>query len=324
MPHSSGGGGGSHHSHSGSSHRSHSHGSSGSRNSSRVSRTPFYGCRRYVRHRPGYEPDYIYTNADLGKKNKLRYIFLLFYAPFLFALLSMLVHVINVPKRLPYAYIDKDVYVVDDCGIIRDENAVYDVLEQFQEKTNITPAIITIDQNMLRDNGYSSLERWAYDTYCEMFKDEFHWLIVYCDSNDEWYFEGMQGDYTDGILTVSKTDSFNKNLTKLLASEMPFEDAIVKAFDELNGKIMSVSFNLPVLFAFLMFLCFISAHCYFMVFHDPYRKYRKDYKLDEGYSFVGDINPYISNTTCLKKCSFCGVDIYNDSKVCPYCGEKVQ
>ena len=65
---------------------------------------------------------------------------------------------------------------------------------------------------------YKDLEKYAYDLYVNTYDDEYHWVIIYSEPKNadpnfnDWYFEGMQGDFTDPILSTSVTRKFNKTV----------------------------------------------------------------------------------------------------------------
>ena len=98
MPHSSGGGShrsGSHHSHS--SHSSHRGGSSTP--SRRVRRNNFAGSTRYVYYEKN-KPVFVYANYDITqKRSSFRYLILLFYIPFILALIPMFKSAVHHPVK---------------------------------------------------------------------------------------------------------------------------------------------------------------------------------------------------------------------------------
>ena len=232
MPHSSGGGshgGGSHHS---SSHSS-SHRSSSGGGSSRIrtSRTYFPGARRFVYYRNGV-PNYVYSDTDLSKgPSKLRFLMLIFYVPFVLAAFLMIFTSFGVPEKLKVDY-NSQIVIQDDANVLGDTTKLGDALEDFFNTTGISPAVITVYNSDWEDN-YTDLEKYAYELYVNRFYDEKHWLIVYSqpkDPDDEfnnWYWEGMQGDDTDSIITSSVAYDFTNDLHKrLLVEGTKVNDAI--------------------------------------------------------------------------------------------------
>lgn len=278
MPHSSGGGshgGGSHHS----SHRSSSHRSGSSVSSRRVQNTYFPGARRFVYLHRG-TPTYVFADHDITqKRSPLRFLMLLFYLPFFFAISFMVKDTIVPPKKLTPNY-NTDIIIRDEINVLDNTESLKRSLKAFYDKTGIAPAVFTVsNEDWL--GRYSDLESYAYDLYVNAFSDEKHWLIVYSEPTEpdpeyvDWYWEGMQGNETDYILTSDRTDSFNSSLQRYFTTKsISVCDAISRAFDELTPGLMQWNFEPTVLLFLVIFAGFICFHAYFMVFHDPNRKYR--------------------------------------------------
>ncbi len=276
MPHSSGGGshgGGSHHS---SSHSSHG----GSGSSSRTSKTYFHGAKRYSYYNRHGVQEYVYSNRDLTKgPSKARYLILLFYIPFICAIVTLFVQAVAKPKPLKMDY-NHQIVIEDHLGVL-DEKALMNSLTPFQEKTGITPSVITVYDEEWKENYYS-LEDYAFSLYVNHFQDEKHWLIVYSETmyKDEsfnaWSYEGMQGDDTDPLITQSIADKFTDTLTENLYAENynDVTQAIGKSFEEINEVIMEKNVDMGQLAMGFVMGAFICVHCYFMVFFDPDKKYR--------------------------------------------------
>ncbi|MBQ7264829.1 MAG: hypothetical protein IJS61_01875 [Firmicutes bacterium] len=264
MPHSSGGGshgGGSH----GGSHSSSHGGSGGSR--SGISKTPYPGAKRYRYYRGGVER-YIYSKTPPSEAfSPVRLLIGLVYLPFIFAVLSMLMPAYNTY----FAKRDRTVIIKDEaaCGIESDK-ALSETLEEFNKKTKVTPAIITISNETWQKN-YSSLEDYAYDRYLAEFKDEMHWLIIYSRSEEDhvdWYWEGMQGDYTDPIITEKVSSIFRFTFQEELEKDseniaQAFNKAFSKSCEETSkGNIFTRN---PEVFMAIAVTAFLLFHAYFML-----------------------------------------------------------
>ena len=275
MPHSSGGG-----SHGGGSHGgSHSSGSHGGRSGPRISKSSFPGGRRYSYYRHGKQR-YFYADKNFKPGFKpLRLLIGIVYVPFLFMIFTQIKPALKiVPKNYNH-----NIVIKDEADVLDDEDDLYRELERFMDKTGVTPSVITVN-NEKWDN-YNSLEQYAYDRYLQEFDDEMHWLIVYSqpiepDSEfNDWYFEGMQGDNTDPIVTEEMANNFNNMLFNELYSETDVATAIKTSFSHCTDEYSdSINFDemLPVLFP----LCFILFHAYFMLGLNEL-KYRKAVLADE-------------------------------------------
>ena len=328
MPHSSGGGshgGGSHHS-SGGSHRSS--GGSGGGSRIRTSTVYFPGARRFLYYKNG-QANYVYSNTDLSKPpSKLRYVFLIFYIPFFFAVIMMLSQAFQVPSKLSVDY-DPTIVIEDNIGAVSDESALREAMKDFYNETGITPALIT-DSNSAWKGKYSSLENYAYDLYVNRFYDEKHWLIVFTTAQGEdgfkdWYWEGMQGDDTDGIISSSIANKFTNDIqTLLLRNDGDVGKSVEEGFEALTPTIMDARFDGETLVFAIFILVFICIHAFFMVFFRPNaNKYKgaKEVPLDIAPAQTAN------NTVTYKQasCTYCGgTYTVGSCNACPHCGAPIK
>lgn len=274
MPHSSGGGS-SHGSHGGSSH----HSSSGRGGSSfRESSSYFPGSRRYSYFYRG-RTHYYYSNKS-PNDSKFRFLLILFYIPFFFGIGVMTKQIFGKYAKIKVDYNDT-IVVEDNIEVVKDEAGLYKSFADFQSKTGITPALVTIKYEDYALN-YNSLEDYAYSEYLIRFNDEKHWLFVYEEVGDPdkisipvdsvhypdpaepaWAFEGMQGNDTDPILTTEVTDKFNAILRKkLLEGESP-DKAFSYAFDQITPTLMKFKWS-PEMIAPLFMFGFVVLHMILM------------------------------------------------------------
>lgn len=318
MPHSSGGG-----SHGGGSHSSHSshssRGGSSSRPMHRIRHTAFAGSRRYVCYRKN-KAEYVYANYDLGKKtSKASYLILLVYLPFLAVAIGLLMSSYHHPKKLTADY-NTSIVIDDRAGLIEDseEEDLQKTFQTFYDKTGITPAVITVNNEDWTEH-YTSLENYAYELYVNTFDDEKHWLIVYSeasaiyDSFNDWYWEGMQGDDTDDIITEGVADDFTNNLQRYLLQNTRYTpgSAIEKAFSELTPVIMKPYWIQENLLMAVCMLVFILFHASAMTGITPNGiKYRKAVACPQG--------------AVEYRCTYCGgIYVVGTCITCPHCGAPV-
>lgn len=264
MPRSTGGG-----SHSGgsssSSHSSggsHSSGYSSSRSGSSTSRSSYSGSSRsnyggssrgsYARPSAhGASPrfagaqGYSYTNSQSGPREKHNGR-LIFYIILVVAMIAAYWDLFTPPAKLE-APLDQKILIEDNCHVIQDSAALARSLRSFLDRTGIVPAVITI-QNESWNLYYRNLASKAFDVYVNRFRDEQHWLIVYSEPTvrdpafNDWYWEGMAGEDTAGILTNDILNYFNARLQRYLTDEqISVDDAISRAFDEIAVLAMETS-----------------------------------------------------------------------------------
>ncbi|MBR3341624.1 MAG: hypothetical protein IKG30_08385 [Clostridiales bacterium] len=332
MPHSSGGG-----SHSGGSHSSHSssssyHSSSGGGSSGgdifpsnrRVSSQPFKGCSRYLYYKDN-QPHFVYSNYDVRKRSMGNFIAgiiisALFFLPVVIIGIVTMCMSYEVPKRLTYFNNKKpDIVIEDNLGVFEDKKKLKDSMKQFYQETGIVPAVITV-RNEDWNEDYVNLEKYAYDVYVNRFSDEAHWLIVYSSATkdngfDDWYWEGMQGDKTDPIITGKLADRFTESLqTRLLQrSKYSVEDAIAVTFGEYSSKMMQPRLDASKLILGLLLFTIFSGLIVF-VLTGPY----KPGKVPEEYK---NAKPCNLTKVFQEPCNFCGgIYIIGMHTTCPHCG----
>lgn len=248
MPHSSGGG-----SFNGGFHSGSSSPSSGSgyysRPSHKIRKDYFDDSRLFACYRNG-KTKYMYSNFDVSEKaarSKENIKAISLFAAVMFLVIIATVFWGNIPPQKITANYNTQIVIDDQINELGDTTALYDALRAFQSETGITPVIVTV-HNEDWNSEYRNLERFAYDLYVRNIPDEYHWLIVYSEptnpdtENKNWYWEGMQGNYTDNVLTESVASAFGKKLqANLLNADYSVSDAIEKAFAETTPTIMQWS-----------------------------------------------------------------------------------
>ena len=306
MPHSSGGGShrsGSHSGRSSSSHRSSSHrssyrssshrssygrdryrsdrySSSGSRSFgsddvsyAKISKSPFPGARRYRYYHDG-SYRYCYSTQDPSKSFRPSRLLLgIAYIPFLavggFMLLSSMRSIFAKPKTYDY-----DIVIKDEAGILDSFFDLDGTLEAFRDKTGVTPAVITVN-NETWQNRFDSLESYAYNRYIAEFSDESHWLLVYSEpvtpdpEFNDWYWEGIQGDNTDSVITDAVADGMTNMVQTSLDAGYDLTDVLEKAFEEATDNIIvrkpTIFSLLPSMLPAMLMIAFVCFHAYFML-----------------------------------------------------------
>ena len=123
---------------------------------------------------------------------------------------------------------DNAVIIEDDLGVITNTEELQATMEDFRDRTGITPCVVTIrnrdwqGQHVENIDGvmtyitYDDLSVYALHEYEERFEDESHWLIIYSqDSMDStnWSWEGVKGTDTTSVLTGDRLHKFNVTLT---------------------------------------------------------------------------------------------------------------
>ncbi|MBR6959117.1 MAG: hypothetical protein IKH76_01420, partial [Clostridiales bacterium] len=270
------------------------------------------------------KPEFLYANMDVTKvgSGAKGLLWLILFVPLLiFLILGFSKTMFDIPVKLG-SYPDTKIVIDDRTGILSpvEEENLRDKFEVFQYKTNITPAMITVNNEDWNKN-YTSLENYAYDLYVNTFDDESHWLFVYSQPVNktsgfvDWYWEGMQGDLTDKILTPGKTTRFNNNVQrKLLKDDYTVGDAFAEAVNELSGTVMEVNVNWFLMPFALIALGIVGLCAFFVIDYHPFRakKFRK----------MVDCSGEVIRQ---EACEYCGgTYVVGHHTSCPYCAAPVR
>ncbi len=144
-----------------------------------------------------------------------------------------------VPVKLRPSYVSPQSHIEDNAGCITETNRLEGTLKAFEQKTGICPYVLTVNNSDWAVN-YTSLESFAYTSYLERFSDEQHFLVVYSEPENgknsefnDWFWEGMQGDDTDAIISETHFRKFQTALHAGLARKgVSVEDAFSDAFSD--------------------------------------------------------------------------------------------
>lgn len=320
MPHSSGGGshgGGSH----GGSHGGYHGGSHGGGRgaATRTSSKYFSGSKKYVYYR-NRRPVYVYsddrqlTNQKLIENPGL----IIFYIPFLFTIFFGMKFGLNIPHKITMDY-RSEVIIEDNAGVLENEDELMQVMTEFRDKTGVTPMILTVNNEDWMGRYYD-LEKYAYEAYVTRFYDEKHWLIVYSqpeypDSDwVDWYWEGMQGDNTDFVVTEGMADTFRDELQVGLyqLEARPVDVSMANAFRSAIEYSSHIHVDTEEMMMSIVMLIFISFHAFFMLgIHPNAGKYKN--------AFMVPLD------TTEDTCMYCqGVYVVGTCIECPHCGAPIR
>lgn len=298
MPHSSGGG-----SHGGGFHGgSHYSGGNSTQPATRTSKSYFPGSMLFFYYDSHHNMRTFYSNkSEIRKNKKISYFVFGFFLIFILTIFSIMI--IRNPKKLSTNY-NASIVILDTNDVLSDseEEMLNETFKAFRDNTGITPALYTVSYEEY-SGEYSSLERYSYYKYLNLFEDEKHWLIVYSSQSGSikgnWAFEGMQGDDTDNIIT----SKFAKKLTKDIYNGLNNTDespavVINNAFNDVNSTIMKKGLEANPM-AFMILLIFSIPLTIIIV-------------------------ASVKNDIIAGKLENDGKGISHESKerVCPYCGTK--
>ena len=297
---------------------------SGYRPRLRVSKTYFPGAKTFFYYRGDNKPEFIYANRDVTREGAgtARLLWLFLFIPILaIVIFGLFSTVVKIPGKVT-GYKDLSIRIDDRADVLSDseEENLADKFEVFQYKTGITPALITVnDEDWIRN--YDELEHYAYDLYVNTFEDEYHWLFVYSQpkvtdaGSDDWFWEGIQGDQTDGILTARKTTIFNNSVQrKLLKDDCTVGDAFSEAVNDLNGTVMDAEISLLKIPPFLIAIAIIVFGMFVAIDFHPFRARKFKKMVDCSGEIIKQ-----------EACEYCGgIYIVGHHTSCPYCQAPVK
>lgn len=298
MPHSSGGG-------------SSSGGSHGNHRDRYIRRRPFAKASKFIRYKKDGDIEVAYSRRPINLLSKgVNYIGLIIAAFLTFGAGSICVDTFKYPEKLDVNAYQSEVFISDPYGMIDNVQKLGKRLDEFQDLTGITICVKAVKTDEWKD--YSRLEDYAYDDYLKTFKDEKHWLLVYSEGKvkgkTEWYWEGMQGDLTDPILTTHFTDKFTKEVQKHLEDGESFDEAVIAGLDKISPKIMK-SIDFSMVFASFLLIGIILWCTYSFCIEGRTGNKTRYIKV-----------PNTDEDPKMTKCYTCGNSYITDSvPVCPYC-----
>lgn len=349
MAHRSGGGshrsGGHSHSHSSSHSRSHSssHRSSGfsssrSYGSSYNSHNHYHNHhrRRYVYYNNRGQERYVYSenqpkNMGVGCLVAFIIVFMLFFIPFILGFFNALKDNTGTPERLAAFCRNRDSHIADNAEVINNKSELEESLRSFEKKTGICPYVITVNN----ENWYLDFEDFSFRLYEKTFgSNEDHFLVVYSEPKsgsesqfNDWYWEAIQGDNTDPIITEKKFDKFKTELQAYLEdNNNTCGNAMIKAFDhsgdyfmEANGSsgvipliVVGVVLMLIPILVLILFIKWFAAN--------RKRVFTEDTSYIEGNSSNGYMTDNSMNRNTAAMTGAAGYSAYNQNRYGSYNG----
>ncbi len=321
MPHSSGGGSHGGGSHGGGSHSSGSH-SSGASSTPSYSKTYYSGAHCYVYYK-NKKPVYFYSKDKDEAVSILDVIYPLGSAAIcLFMFFIVVFNIIPIPKKLSGT--SNDAAIIDNINVLDSTGkAVLEkTMNDFYDTTGIVPYLVTVSDSEWITH-YTSLENYAYEWYVTHFDDEKHWLIMYSepenkDDFNNWKWEGMQGDETDTILSLSITNQFTDTVQESLYKNGNIAFAVNTAFENIAPDLMHIHFNgsqFLILFPGLFVLIVVIQRIVYAVKQYHMLQYVKK-------AVQCDVT---SSKPQEDTCEYCsGIYVHGLHLSCPHCGAPVK
>jgi len=196
-------------------------------------------------------------------------VFMLFFIPFTIGFFSVVKEKTGTPERLAAYCKNRESHIADKANVINNKSELEESLKTFEKKTGICPYVITVNNedwlggfedfsSSLYENTFGSdedrflvvYEDFSFSLYENTFgSDEDHFLVVYSEPKsgtqsqfNDWYWEAIQGDNTDPIITENKFDKFKTELQAYLEDDNnTCGTAMIKVFDHSGDYFMEAS-----------------------------------------------------------------------------------
>jgi hypothetical protein len=254
------------------------------------------------------------------KDSKPRWLLILFYIPFIFAVFTMLGEAFSPPRTAFKEYNSQNIAIVDTADVFntQEEKELTAKLKEFGDTTGIATQIVTVEYDEWIDNG--SLENYALARYYTQFDDENGWLIVYSEQDEgagDWSWEGIEGDNIYSLMDVF-IDKFNTQFQSELVVNQVADpaNAFIKAFNKSIDTFENQQFNVDfeLVFPALFIFAFVAVHASVMIFAGTKKKAYSYKELEEVKDIPGTI---VDNSI---KCRYCDTVYDRDvNHKCPNC-----
>lgn len=134
-------------------------------------------------------------------------------------------------------------YYTDEPGWISNRSVMVNGLEHFYKKTGVQPYIyIAAEVNGSRSPSVSEIQNYAASLYNELFTDEGHFLLVFCDNGNGGYVCGYSGGtQTKTIIDDEAVSILADYLDRYYNSNKSDEEFFSSAFADTADRIMTVT-----------------------------------------------------------------------------------
>ncbi len=258
-------------------------------------------------------------------------VFMLFFIPFIIGFFSVVKERTGTPERLTAYCHSRESHITDRAEVINNTSELEESLRTFEKKTGICPYVITV----YNDDWVGGFEDYSFNLYSSLFgTNEDRFLIVYSEPENgsqsqfnDWYWEAIQGDNTDPVITEKKFDKFKTELQAYLEdSNNTCGTAMKKAFDhsgdyfmEANGSsgvvpliIVGVIFILIPVLVLILFIKWFAAN--------RKRVFTEDSSYIDGNSSNGYMTDNSMNRNTAAMTGAAGYNSYNQNSYGSYNG----
>lgn len=231
---------------------------------------------------------------------------------------------------LPSGSVNETSYYTDELGWITNASDLKEGLKHFYKMTGVQPYVYITDD--VGGYFYDYAEKFANDKYDQLFTDETHLLLIFCETNGAYYTFALSGAVADSVIDADAREILLSRLDEYYYdSSLSDEEYFSKAFYNAADKIMQTNSSGIGAVIFPMFVFVVS-----LIAKIAIRKKEKDEKrkkeLDEmlkkpletfGNTEAEELAKKYEDKDSAQLCSKCGNVLEKDSNYCSSCGERI-
>ena len=146
-------------------------------------------------------------------------------------------------EPLPAGAVNETAYYTDEPGWISNSGELTDGMKRFYKQTGVQPYLYiaeTVDGS--RRPSSSAIQAYAETLYEQLFTDEAHFLLVFCDNGDGGYMCGYSvGAQAKTIMDDEALGILADYLDRYYSSDMEDEEFFSRTFEKTGERIMTVT-----------------------------------------------------------------------------------
>ena len=145
-------------------------------------------------------------------------------------------------EALPAGSVEETGYYTDELGWISNPSALTSGMRSFYEETGVQPYLyITDSVDGSHNITVQALSDYSARLYEELFIDEAHFLVVFCEYDDTYYVGYTVGSQAKSILDDEAISIFADYLDRYYYSDLDDEEFFSRTFADTGERIMTVT-----------------------------------------------------------------------------------
>ena len=145
-------------------------------------------------------------------------------------------------KPLPAGSVNETGYYTDELGWIVDSGALTKGMKAFYQETGIQPYLyITDSVDGSHDISVQALSDYSAKLYDQMFTDEAHFLVVFCEYDSEYHVGYTMGAQAKSVLDDEALGIFRDYLDRYYYEDISEEEFFSRTFADTGERIMTIT-----------------------------------------------------------------------------------